>query len=59
MEQIGDPAEDLAWPMVRAWRFGVESKHLGGIGEVGPYLERYNAATGRRFENVAEESVPV
>ena len=43
----GDPAEDVAWPLVRAWRFGVDELHLGGIGEVEPYLERYNALTGR------------
>ena len=44
---IGDPREDLAWPLVRAWRFGEDRKRLGGIGEVGPFLERYNALTGR------------
>lgn len=43
----GDPAEDVAWPLVRAWRFGVDRLRLGGIGEVEPYLERYNALTGR------------
>ena len=32
---IGDPAEDLAWPLVRAWRFGNDARHLGGVGEVG------------------------
>ncbi|AHY47887.1 putative aminoglycoside phosphotransferase [Rubrobacter radiotolerans] len=44
---FGDPAEDLAWPLVRAWRFGVEHLHLGGIGEVEPYLEHYNAFADR------------
>jgi len=44
---LGDPAEDVAWPLVRAWRFGVDQLRLGGIGEVEPYLERYNALTGR------------
>ncbi len=44
---LGDPAEDLAWPLVRAWRFGVDHLRLGGVGEVGPYLERYNAVAGR------------
>jgi aminoglycoside phosphotransferase (APT) family kinase protein len=46
---LGDPAEDLAWPLVRAWRFGVDHLRLGGIGEVEPYLEHYNALTGRRI----------
>jgi len=44
---IGDPREDVAWPIVRAWRFGVDDRRLGGIGEVEPYLERYNELTGR------------
>lgn len=42
-----DPAEDLAWPLVRAWRFGVDHLRLGGVGAVEPFLERYNALTGR------------
>ena len=44
---LGDPAEDLAWPLVRAWRFGVDHLRLGGVGEVEPYLERYNALADR------------
>jgi hypothetical protein len=31
---------------VRAWRFGVGDKRLGGIADVDAYLERYNAITG-------------
>jgi aminoglycoside phosphotransferase (APT) family kinase protein len=44
---IGDPVEDVAWPLVRAWRFGADARHLGGVGNVEPYLERYNELTGR------------
>jgi aminoglycoside phosphotransferase (APT) family kinase protein len=44
---LGDPAEDLAWPLVRAWRFGADRLRLGGIGEVEPYLARYNELSGR------------
>jgi aminoglycoside phosphotransferase (APT) family kinase protein len=44
---LGDPVEDLAWPIVRAWRFGADDRRLGGVGEVEPYLERYNELTGR------------
>jgi aminoglycoside phosphotransferase (APT) family kinase protein len=44
---IGDPLEDVAWPIVRAWRFGADDLRLGGVGRVEPYLERYNARTGR------------
>jgi len=37
---------DMAFSLVRAWRFGVAEKRLGGVGEVQPYLERYNELTG-------------
>jgi aminoglycoside phosphotransferase (APT) family kinase protein len=37
---------DLAFSLVRAWRFGVPEKRLGGIGDAEPYLERYNERTG-------------
>ncbi|HEY5057591.1 MAG TPA: phosphotransferase family protein [Gaiellaceae bacterium] len=43
---LDDPARDLSFGLVRAWRFGVDAKRLGGIGEVKPYLERYNELTG-------------
>ena len=43
---IGDPAEDVAWPLIRAWRFGEDTKRLGGIGGVESYLERYAKRTG-------------
>ncbi len=46
---LSDPAEDLAWPLVRAWRFGADDRRLGGIGDVEPYLERYAELTGRRI----------
>lgn len=44
---VSDPAEDLAWPFVRAWRFGADERRLGGVGEVEPYLERYAQLSGR------------
>ncbi len=43
---VGDPVEDLAWPVVRAWRFGADDRRLGGIGDVEPYLARYAELTG-------------
>jgi aminoglycoside phosphotransferase (APT) family kinase protein len=43
---VGDPAEDLAWGLIRAWRFGQDHLRLGGIGEVAPFLEHYNALSG-------------
>ena len=46
---VGDPIEDVAWPLVRAWRFGADERRLGGVGDVEPYLERYNELTGRQI----------
>ena len=46
---VGDPVEDVAWPLVRAWRFGADGRRLGGVGEVEPYVERYSASTGREI----------
>jgi aminoglycoside phosphotransferase (APT) family kinase protein len=44
---LSDPREDLAWPIVRAWRFGADDRRLGGIGELETYLARYAERTGR------------
>jgi aminoglycoside phosphotransferase (APT) family kinase protein len=44
---LSDPREDVAWPLVRAWRFGADDRRLGGVGEVAPYLDRYTELTGR------------
>jgi aminoglycoside phosphotransferase (APT) family kinase protein len=43
---LADPVEDLAWPLVRAWRFGADELRLGGIAAPGAYLERYAELTG-------------
>ena len=43
---LDDPARDLSFSLVRAWRFGADDLRLGGIGRVEPYLERYNELTG-------------
>jgi aminoglycoside phosphotransferase (APT) family kinase protein len=45
----GHPLEDLAWPLVRAWRFGREDQHVGGIGNLENYLNAYNKASGSEF----------
>src|SRR5262249_10228439 len=39
---LDDPARDLAFSLVRAWRFGADDLRLGGVGDVEPYLEHYN-----------------
>lgn len=46
---VSDPAEDVAWPLVRAWRFGRDDLRMGGIGEVEPYVDRYAELTGREI----------
>jgi aminoglycoside phosphotransferase (APT) family kinase protein len=43
---LDDPARDLSFALVRAWRFGVPDLRLGGIADVEPYLERYNELSG-------------
>src|SRR5436190_1271644 len=43
---LDEPARDLAFGLVRAWRFGRDDLRLGGIGDAEPYLERYNELTG-------------
>jgi aminoglycoside phosphotransferase (APT) family kinase protein len=47
---VGDPHEDLAWPCVRAWRFGQDRLGLGGVGEPEEFLAAYEAATGRKVD---------
>jgi aminoglycoside phosphotransferase (APT) family kinase protein len=44
--RVADPLEDLAWPLIRAWRFGADHRRLGGVGDVEPYLARYEQLTG-------------
>jgi aminoglycoside phosphotransferase (APT) family kinase protein len=44
---LSEPAEDLGWPLVRAWRFGSDDRRLAGIAGVEGFLERYNQLTGR------------
>jgi aminoglycoside phosphotransferase (APT) family kinase protein len=43
---LDDPVRDLAFGMVRAWRFGVPEKRFGGISDVEPFVEHYNELTG-------------
>jgi len=50
---LADPREDVAWPLVRAWRFGADERHVGGVADLDPYLARYDELTGRSID--AEE----
>jgi aminoglycoside phosphotransferase (APT) family kinase protein len=48
--RIGDPIEDVAWPLVRSWRFGVDAREMGGVGDRAPYLAAYAEASGRKVD---------
>ena len=50
----GDPAEDLAWPCVRDWRFGNDGLTFGGIGDRQDFLAAYERASGHA---VSRESI--
>ena len=45
LAHIGDPTEDLAWPCVRAWRFGGPGA-VGGFGDRESFYEAYESASG-------------
>ena len=44
---IGDPAADLGWMCVRAWRFGGKEK-VAGIGRYTNFLDDYETRSGTR-----------
>ena len=45
---FGDPAQDLGWLCVPAWRFGGAGA-VGGIGDYGLLLDTYEQASGRHL----------
>jgi aminoglycoside phosphotransferase (APT) family kinase protein len=47
---IGDPLEDVAWPVVRAWRFGNVALEAGGIAERETWFRAYEKASGRSVD---------
>lgn len=47
LAHLGDPAEDLAWACVRAWRFGGDGAALGLVG-ISQWVDAYVAAGGIR-----------
>ncbi len=50
---LGNPVEDVAWPLVRDWRFGNDALRLGGVGEAEPYLVAYEEKAGRKVDRAA------
>jgi aminoglycoside phosphotransferase (APT) family kinase protein len=50
---VGDPAEDLAWPCVRSWRFGQDDLRLGGVGQPEEFFTAYERAGGAAVDRAA------
>jgi aminoglycoside phosphotransferase (APT) family kinase protein len=50
---LGDPHEDLAYLCMRAWRFGVDEKEVGGVGSREDLYGGYEAAGGGPIEPLA------
>lgn len=49
LAHIGNPAEDLGWVCVRAWRFG-GGKPVAGVGDYAELLDAYEAESGTRID---------
>lgn len=43
---LGDPMEDVAWFMIRPWRYGADDKAAGGIAPRETFLDAYTKASG-------------
>jgi aminoglycoside phosphotransferase (APT) family kinase protein len=50
---VGDPAEDLAWPCVKSWRFGHDELKLGGVGQPEEFFAAYERAGGTAVDREA------
>ena len=50
LAHAGDPAEDLGWFCVRAWRFGSDHLPAGGLGGRQALLDAYRAAGGAAID---------
>jgi aminoglycoside phosphotransferase (APT) family kinase protein len=44
--RLGDPMEDVAWPLTRMWRFGEDHHTVGGLAGIEPYRRGYEEAGG-------------
>ena len=50
---LSDPLEDLGWMLAKCWRFGAVERECGGLGPREPFLEAYEAASGRSVDRRA------
>jgi aminoglycoside phosphotransferase (APT) family kinase protein len=46
LAHLGDPAEDIGWLCIRSWRFGNDEQPVAGVGNLGDFIEAYEAAGG-------------
>jgi aminoglycoside phosphotransferase (APT) family kinase protein len=53
LAHAGDPMEDLGWLCVRAWRFGVDEKPVGGLCERERLFAAYERASGAPLDRAA------
>jgi aminoglycoside phosphotransferase (APT) family kinase protein len=53
LAHVGDPLEDLGWMCVRSWRFGMDHRPVGGIGEREDFYRAYEEASGRSVDRFA------
>jgi aminoglycoside phosphotransferase (APT) family kinase protein len=52
LAHLGEPMEDLGWLCVKAWRFGLTDKRVGGFGDEADLFAAYEAAGGGAVEPV-------
>jgi aminoglycoside phosphotransferase (APT) family kinase protein len=50
---VGDPDEELGYPCMRDWRFGVGQLRFGGIADRETFLRAYEAESGRSVDRAA------
>ncbi len=47
---LGDAYEDIAWPLLRDWRFGMDHLRFGGVGHPDAYFAAYEKALGTTID---------
>ncbi|WP_054813166.1 phosphotransferase family protein [Nocardia arizonensis] len=45
-QRHGDPMRDVAWPMLRMWRFGADAREFGGLVDRARFVAAYERAGG-------------
>lgn len=53
LSHLGDPMEDLGWLCVKAWRFGVPARRVGGFGDLDDLVAGYEEESGRTVDREA------